>query len=142
MSTFENTVVDLLQHGISIRFRASGDSMHPSLHCGDHLHVAPVAPAALLIGDVVLAKARRGLTAHRIVRLTGEVITTRGDNALQSDAPLPPEAILGRVTTVERRGALLLLPPAPARIAVAARRSGRFALNGFRTLWRRLAAAI
>lgn len=138
MSTFESTVVDLLRDGISVRFRASGDSMHPSLHCGDHVHVAPVAPAALLIGDVVLAKAPRGLTAHRIVRVTGEAVTTRGDNALRSDAPLPPDAILGRVTSVERRGAFLLLPPAPARIAVAARLAGRSAINGFKSFWRRL----
>ena len=42
-STFYTVVHDLFASGVAVRFRASGDSMHPSIRCGDYVHVAPCA---------------------------------------------------------------------------------------------------
>jgi len=117
---FESTVVDLLGRGIAVRFQATGDSMYPSIRNGEHVHVTPIDWASLRIGDVVLARARRGLTAHRLVELGAGAATTRGDNAIARDAALPHNAIIGRITHIERDGATVAVP-APSPIDFAAR---------------------
>lgn len=127
--TFENTIIDVLTRGFAVRFRAKGDSMYPSIRCGEHVHVAPVAPDALGVGDIVLVRAARGLTAHRVVAVSGETITTRGDNALARDAALQHHSILGRITSVEREGARIPVPSAPARALVLVRRMFRLVLS-------------
>ncbi len=131
MTAFESTVVDLLARGIAVRFQASGDSMHPSIRNGEHVHVAPVDWSSLRPGDVVLTRAGRGLTAHRLVKLANDAATTRGDNAIARDAATPPNAIIGRITHVERDGTPVAVP-APPRIRIAARRVKRMVLGALR----------
>ena len=101
MSEFEATLRALLAAGHPARFRASGDSMYPSIRSGDFLNIVPCAPSELRRGDIVLAAMKRGLTAHRIVRIIerdGSLeIITRGDNSLRSDRPIGAADILGRV---------------------------------------------
>jgi signal peptidase I len=101
VNTFEATLRQLLQAGHTARFRASGDSMYPTIRSGDYLDVAPCGTSELRRGDIVLAATERGLTAHRIVRIEendgSSQITTRGDNALRSDFPIAATDILGRV---------------------------------------------
>jgi hypothetical protein len=100
MNTFESTLRELLASGQHARFCAAGDSMYPTIRGGDMVEIAPFEPASLRPGDIVLATTRRGLTLHRIVRISADGIVIRGDNALFSDAPVAPEEILGRM--VER----------------------------------------
>ena len=100
---FENTVIDLLHRGLDVRFRAKGASMHPTIRCGEPLYVEAVETADLRCGDVVLARHARGLTAHRIVRIDGARITTRGDNCAESDPGFGVENVLGRVRLVRAR---------------------------------------
>jgi phage repressor protein C with HTH and peptisase S24 domain len=102
--TFENTVIDLLGRGIDVRFRAKGDSMHPTIRCGEPMHVQPVGAGALSCGDVVLARHARGLTAHRIVRIDGRRVITRGDNCSGNDPELNTNDIIGRVKLARARG--------------------------------------
>jgi signal peptidase I len=125
LKSFESTIADVLRRGVAARFHATGDSMHPTIRSGEHLHVAAVVARSLRVGDVVLARAPRGLTAHRVVRLTRESIITRGDNALRRDGALRPSDILGRITHVEREGATVTVPSAPLRIRVVAQRVRR-----------------
>jgi phage repressor protein C with HTH and peptisase S24 domain len=101
---FENTVMDLLGRGVGVRFRAKGDSMHPTIRCGEHMHVEPVEASALSRGDVVLARHARGLTAHRIVRIDGTGIITRGDNCSVDDPQFAASEVLGRVKLARARG--------------------------------------
>jgi hypothetical protein len=96
VSAFESVARELLAAGLGVRFRASGDSMHPTIRNGDAVDLAPCDASALRCGDIVLARAARGLTLHRIVRISDRGIVMRGDNALRSDAPVAPEDILGR----------------------------------------------
>src|SRR4051794_8087167 len=100
-SAFESTVTDLLARGHAVRFRAHGDSMYPSIRSGEHVCVAPIESGSLRIGDVVLARAARGLTAHRIIRMQPDAVVTRGDNVMQRDSAVHPHSILGRVAHVE-----------------------------------------
>jgi len=103
---FEQTARELLASGYSIRFRASGDSMHPTIRSGELVEVAPPNGKLPAIGDVVLFKAQRGLTAHRVVRSAGHSFVTRGDNAVGNDPAADTSALLGIVTGVERDGLL------------------------------------
>ena len=103
---FEPALRALLAAGHGVRFRASGDSMYPSIVSGDLIDIVPCEVSELRRGEVVLAVMERGLTAHRIVRLRerdGAIeITTRGDNALRVDGPIAASEILGRVVQVDR----------------------------------------
>src|SRR4051812_13188951 len=71
--------------------------MHPTIRSGDMVEVAPCEAASLRAGHVVLAITKRGLTLHRIIRISNAGIVIRGDNALFSDAPVANEEILGRM---------------------------------------------
>ncbi len=105
MSEFELTLRELLSAGHTARFLASGDSMYPAIRGGDYLHIVPCQASELRRGDVVLAAMDRGLTAHRIVRISERdgtlLIITRGDNSLRSDRPVGPADVLGRVARVD-----------------------------------------
>jgi signal peptidase I len=91
-------IEDVLATGAAARFRATGDSMHPSIRSEELVEVERVDPTAIRRGDVVLARLPRGLTAHRVVRIArdGRFIT-RGDNAPDFDEPFTADAIVGRV---------------------------------------------
>ena len=106
MSEFEPTLRELLSVGHTARFRAAGDSMYPGIRGGDYLHIVPCAVSELRRGDIILAAMERGLTAHRIVRISergGTLrITMRGDNSLRSDRPVAAADVIGRVARVER----------------------------------------
>ena len=97
-------IADLLARGHEVQFRARGDSMHPLIRNDDLLHVVPVRAPAIARGDVVLTRAERGLTAHRVLRIDAATLTTRGDNAPGVDPPLAVSQLLGRVTHAERDG--------------------------------------
>ena len=109
---FEPALRAILDAGHTARFVARGDSMHPAIRDGEAVYVEPCT-APLLVGEVVLARAARGLTAHRIVSLRqrlGEIeIVTRGDNCLRKDPPLTRDEVVGRVVSVERNGSHLRL---------------------------------
>ena len=95
-------IADLLSRGHSVRFRAAGHSMHPIIRCDDYLLVAPLK--SIRPGDVVLTRADRGLTAHRVTSVANGVVITRGDNAPGDDDPLERARVLGVVTHAERDG--------------------------------------
>ena len=101
MSEFEATLRELLAAGHGARFRAEGDSMHPVIRDGDYVRVVPCAASELRRGDIILAATARGLTAHRIVRISRRGIITRGDNSLRSDPPVEVADVLGRIDEVE-----------------------------------------
>jgi phage repressor protein C with HTH and peptisase S24 domain len=102
VNQFEPTLRAVLAAGHGARFRAEGDSMHPVIRHGDYVQVVPCAASELRRGDVILASAGRGLTAHRIVRIEGRRIITRGDNSLRSDPAIDMAQVLGRVAEVEQ----------------------------------------
>jgi signal peptidase I len=106
VSEFEPTLRELLSAGHTARFRAAGDSMYPSIRSGDSLDIVPCLPSELRCGDIVLTSTQRGLTAHRIVRISerdgAAQVITRGDNAIRSDGPVGASQILGRVVQTDQ----------------------------------------
>jgi signal peptidase I len=101
VNQFEPTLRAVLAAGHGARFRVEGDSMHPVIRNGDYVQVVPCMPSKLRRGEVILAATGRGLTAHRIVRISERGIITRGDNSLRSDPPVDLASVIGRVAEVE-----------------------------------------
>jgi signal peptidase len=126
--------IEVLQSFGQIRLAVTGTSMLPSIWPGDILEVRRQAAQEILPGDVVLAKWDGGFMAHRVVecragpplrnsssqsgrhsqqvRATarhGETpfLLTRGDRLKTSDPPIAAYDLLGRVTSLERRGRLV-----------------------------------
>ena len=102
MSQFEPTLRAVLAAGHGARFRVEGDSMYPVIRSGDYVKVIPCALSELRRGDVILAATGRGLTAHRVVRISERGIITRGDNSLRSDPAVDAASVIGRVAEVEQ----------------------------------------
>ncbi|OFV81495.1 MAG: signal peptidase I [Acidobacteria bacterium RBG_13_68_16] len=106
---FVDVVSDLLRRGHSVRFRAKGGSMHPTIREGEAITVAPARPDAIKRGDVVLYRSGRGVIAHRVTRVVRDPDGTlafipRGDSSTTRDEPVDQSAVLGRVVAVERDG--------------------------------------
>jgi hypothetical protein len=106
---FSPAVDSLLAAGLSVRFRAGGRSMTPTVRDGEYLVVSPVGPAPIDRGDIVFCQTRRGHVAHRVCEIqTGADDTKRyvlyGDASLESDLPVVAHQLRGRVVAVERGG--------------------------------------
>ncbi|MBI5854215.1 MAG: S24/S26 family peptidase [Nitrospirae bacterium] len=126
---------NLPSHGYRIRFHVTGRSMLPTIHDGDCIIVEPIIPTVVRCGDILLCRTRRGLLAHRVVRIEREpslvsrisgeasdeirftnnerrgvlpnvMFVLRGDASTSTDDPVHPEQVVGRVVAVEQQGAL------------------------------------
>src|SRR5437016_3553165 len=102
--------IQALRQGQSIWFRIVSGSMHPLLRVGDAVHIQPVSPYDLHIGDIAAFETPAGLVVHRIVYMLPSAIPAifieMGDVTLQAHE-ITIEAITGRVSAV-RRGNLLI----------------------------------
>lgn len=105
-ATFMQVMVGLLGDGQTVRFRASGGSMHPTIRNHDIITVAPLGRSRIRVGDVVLYRRGRAAIAHRVIRLQAgdgrPQLVLRGDAARCCDRPVDPGHVLGRVTAVAR----------------------------------------
>ncbi len=123
-----STVVDsLLGDGLGVRFRARGNSMHPTVRDGECLIVAPVAATRVAIGDVLLCRTRGRPIAHRVLSIElatdgSQRFNLRGDAVVDYDQPVSADQVQGKVVAVEREGKLVSLEVAGGRL-------GRFLLT-------------
>lgn len=98
---------DLLALGYSVRFRAKGKSMEPTIMADDLLTVEPIENGNIRLGDVVMIVSGQGRSiVHRVVSLhrgvEGELIQTCGDNASVKDDPVEKEQVLGKIVEIRR----------------------------------------
>jgi hypothetical protein len=117
----ETLITDCLKSGRSVRFHASGRSMHPTIRQDEVVVVAPVEPVCLALGDIVLSRCGEKITAHRLVRIDVEdlsdvidehaqgrpIMVLRGDACSVCDPPIPASQIVGKVVAVERQGRMV-----------------------------------
>lgn len=78
--------------------------MWPRIRSGDVVRVEPLGEGGPRIGDIVLLAMDGGYVLHRVVRLTGNTVLTRGDNRPMPDPPVRPVAVLGVAVARTRRG--------------------------------------
>jgi hypothetical protein len=91
-----------------VRFVAHGTSMLPSIYPGDCLTANSFGSKVPRCGDIVLCRRAGEFRVHRIVDILDETSATlfilRGDALLENDPPVSRTEILGRVTSLLRRG--------------------------------------
>jgi signal peptidase I len=126
MSTdlFGDLSTELLRQGKSIRFRAPGRSMYPTIREGEAITVDPIEPSSINIGDIILYRQDTSVVAHRVVRIiktelsppcsldaehqsndTRHAFLFRCDTWGKEDLkPVTGAQILGKVIAVERNG--------------------------------------
>jgi signal peptidase I len=133
-SLFVDITVDLLKRGHSVRFRAIGKSMQPTINEGEIVMVEPVMPSEVKRGDIVLYESHKGVIAHRVVAIDphhsilhplSSILSVsfiiRGD-AGECDEFVEPQKVLGRVVSVERAGRTFYLNSKRAKMFRTARR--------------------
>jgi signal peptidase I len=122
---FSLMLEETLDQGNSIRFRAPGDSMYPTICDGDLITVQPIKPSDVIVGDVILYRHKAGIVVHRVMRIikrsgkysrsapkgppdrsSSETLQFyfRGDAAIVLDNPVGADQILGKVVSIERNG--------------------------------------
>jgi hypothetical protein len=111
----------LLSNGHTIRFTAEGWSMYPTIRDGETVDVAPIDPARIRRGDVLLCRLGSGTVAHRVIDFdrtaaTVSAIVLRGDAAFAPDPPLTARDILGQVIATTRGGARRRLDTRASRL--------------------------
>lgn len=101
--------------GRSVRLRARGGSMAPTIFAGERLWVAPVQASALTAGDIVMVGGPRPVV-HRVVRIDHRrgTLVTQGDAMSLEDEPVSISSVIGRVVRIDRRR-----PAARTRCALA-----------------------
>lgn len=90
-------------------------SMYPALNRGDLILVKAFDPEDIQVGAVIVFRHGGGLAVHRVVRLAGETITTRGDANPKEDDPITYDDVVGRVPAI---GDSLVKIPLIGRIAL------------------------
>ena len=96
----------LLAEGTTLRIRADGYSMYPSIKPGSIVLIEPLAedlpPSP---GEIITWKRESGFVVHRLVRIIkeGDKISfiTRGDSCAYNDQPVKRDQIAGKVVQVE-----------------------------------------
>jgi hypothetical protein len=103
-----NLAAEVLHRFGEVRFVAHGSSMIPSIYPGDLLTVRSESIAEARIGEIVLFLLGGRFFVHRVMRKWPErsriVFATRGDALTQEDPSVDSTQLLGRVTSILRRG--------------------------------------
>src|SRR4051812_32096842 len=102
---------ELLRAGRSVELRMLGRSMRPLIEPDRLLRVDPARADDVRLGDIVLVDIGGRHVCHRLVRIGGDYVVTRGDANAFYDPPQPREAIVGRVP----------IPPSPLAVVCALR---------------------
>lgn len=111
MSTGNNRIIkdisfSLLAEGKTIKIRADGYSMYPSIRPGAIISIEPLAAGTEPgPGEIIAWTREQGFVVHRLVAIEKEgeakQYKTRGDSCLYEDPPVSRDRIAGRVIHVE-----------------------------------------
>jgi signal peptidase I len=97
----------LLSAGTSIKVRAEGYSMYPSIKPGSIVFIESFTDDLQPVpGDIIAWKKESGFVVHRLIRKEEaddiKYFITRGDSIPAEDDPVPFELIAGKVVKVEK----------------------------------------
>ena len=102
----------LLRDGQSVRFRAPGRSMYPTIREGEAITVEPILPSEVKVGDIILYRSDDGVIAHRVARIErgendGRRFILRADTWGEYDEPVHADQVMGKVVSTERGGRII-----------------------------------
>ncbi|MDP4224240.1 MAG: signal peptidase I [Bacteroidota bacterium] len=97
----------LLSEGTSIKVRAEGYSMYPSIKPGSIVFIESFTDDSQPVpGEIIAWKKESGFVVHRLFRIeeidNKKYFITRGDSIPAEDDPVPFERIAGKVVKVEK----------------------------------------
>jgi signal peptidase I len=109
----------LLSEGKTIRIKAHGFSMYPSIKPGSLILIEPLNINGLpRPGEIIAIRRENGLIVHRlskIIRKNGVLYyIARGDSNAYADNPVKIEKIAGRIIRAESTGE----NPVPANVSI------------------------
>ena len=109
---------DQLAAGKILRIVPQGESMLPLIRPGrDTVYIRSVEPGELRKGGGVLCRGvGRMRILRRVSRICADGVCPVGDNQLYAEGPFGPEALLGRMETLERDGKRLDAQAFPLRL--------------------------
>ena len=118
-SIIKNIGLTLLSEGKTIRIKAHGYSMYPSIKPGSLILIEPLnVKGPPRPGEIIAIRRETGLVVHRLSKIIrGNGTTTyiaRGDSNAYPDNPVKLDKIAGRITGAESTGE----NPVPADIRI------------------------
>jgi hypothetical protein len=108
---------EILRESGSLRLRAWGSSMLPSIWPGDILNIQRRELKQIAAGETAVFFPGSRMTAHRVVSHHCTFLVTQGDSVPQPDAPVTAENLLGVVVSIERGGKLFAPALRPGLVA-------------------------
>ena len=103
--------VEVLTSGHSLRLRAFGTSMLPSIWPGDLLSIKPTSEQEIAAGDIVLVARQTRFFIHRLIQKRDSCWITRGDSLPQNDDPFTSCEVLGRVSLIHKNKKTIVPEP-------------------------------
>ena len=98
-------------HPVSINMK--GFSMYPTFKEGDTGIVEKWNPEDIKIGDIIVFKANNKFVAHRLIKIAfhegKRVFFAKGDKNSYSDEPFSDEALIGKITSFQRKNRIKTL---------------------------------
>ncbi len=106
INILRETGFSLLDEGKTLRIRAEGFSMFPSIEPGSVILIEPFFPTrGPEKGEIIAWKRNSGFVVHRLVGMTERgnerLFITRGDSAGRDDLPVSAGQLAGRVIAIE-----------------------------------------
>jgi SOS-response transcriptional repressor LexA len=99
-------IIEALRSRGTVRLKALGTSMLPSVWPGDQLTIQSAAHDDVVPGDIVLAVHNDRVFVHRLVEKSASQNSfwciTKGDAMPQKDPPAAASELLGRVVSIQR----------------------------------------
>ena len=137
---------EMMRRGLPLRMPVRGSSMAPCIRDEDVVTVAPMDQEDPRVGQVVafITPSLGRLALHRVISRSAEGWVVRGDGCLEADGVVTRDAMLGRVTRVERNGREVRFGEGRmgASIAWLSRTGLLLGLRSVQRTPRRLAAAV
>jgi hypothetical protein len=96
-ATAQDRIRALLTDGAAVTFQAGGPSMTPTIRDGDLVEIAPVKPADIQVGHILLFEQHGRLLLHRCVRICRQnsAFIVVADAALTGTDTIPADCVLG-----------------------------------------------
>jgi signal peptidase I len=132
-SSVKDVSSSLLSEGKTIRIKAHGYSMYPSIKPGSIIIIEPLAGKGDPVpGEIIAIKRENGMVVHRLIKIIikdgKRYYIARGDSNAFADNPVPIDRISGRIVRAEPSGE----NPRPADIKINKR--PRYIINRFRVI--------
>ena len=107
--SLSNIGLQLLSEGKTIRIKAHGYSMYPSIKPGSLILIEPIRlKGNPFPGEIIAIKREAGFIVHRLTKITNvngvQYFTARGDSNALTDNPVKIDKIAGRIVKAETTG--------------------------------------